>query len=195
MSFSFNNNKGETPFSSFINTNNTYNKWPTEKTQSFSKFMNMFVNSEESEKTSDLAKHTSSLQNSELPVSKPPRTQPKPGDSRITHEVTETLFIGDLIPNKFPKPAVFIGFLYRTFPGIQIKQCLVFNKPTSAYSIITFDGKDASKRVKESLQGQFIPEISVKGITTNYRIALEKEKEVKSVSTDDTSNSQLCFHV
>jgi len=187
MAFSF--NKGDNSFSSFTSSY----KWPNNEKNHFSKFMNIFKNSEESEKTYDTSKLT--FQNSELPVSKPPRTQPKAGDSRITHEVTETLFIGDLIPNKFPKPAVFIGYLYRTFPGIQIKQCLVFNKPTSAYSIITFDDKDASKRVKESLQGQFIPEISVKGITTNYRIALEKEKEIKVSTSDEESKSQFCLHV
>jgi len=161
-------------------------------TENKSKFIsNIFTNADDCEKTSELLKINpymiGTFTSPVFPVSKPPRTQPKPGDSRITHEVTETLFIGDLIPNKFPKPAVFIGYLYRTFPGIQIKQCLVFNKPSSAYSIITFEGREASKRVKESLQGQFIPEISVKGITTNYRIALEKEKP----SIEEPNQSQF----
>lgn len=103
---------------------------------------------------------------------RPTRTTPAKGDQYITTENTDTLFIGDLIPYQFNKPALLIGQLLRMFGDIKIKQCLVFNKPSSAFAIVSFENKYDAKMVKDCLAGKHVSGMSVHPISINYRIAM-----------------------
>jgi len=104
----------------------------------------------------------------------PPRAVPKAGDQYITPDVTNCLFLGDLIPYRFNKPPLLIGALMRMFrscnPPIEITECLVFNKPNSAFAFVSFASKEMAYMVKERLQNQLIDGLSVKPMAINYRI-------------------------
>jgi len=122
--------------------------------------------------------------NNKSVTQKPPRTSPKTTDANVTHEPTTTLFIGDLITGLFSKPIVFHGHLLRTFPGIKIKECLMFNRSYSAYAIVTFGTIEEAKFVKSVLEGKHYPDMSVKNITVTYRIP--QPPKVVNYSLDDT---------
>jgi len=104
----------------------------------------------------------------------PPRAVPKAGDQYITPDVTNCLFLGDLIPYRFNKPPLLIGALMRMFrnssPPIEITECLVFNKPNSAFAFVSFASKEMAYMVKERLQNQLVDGLSVKPMAINYRI-------------------------
>jgi len=55
-------------------------------------------------------------------------------------------------------------------PPIEITECLVFNKPNSAFAFVSFATKEMAYMVKERLQNQLIDGLSVKPMAINYRI-------------------------